>query len=136
MAEDRFSYDIQRIQAEQIGVQQVDAPSKRKVEESLFRSEFLQQLGLTDTEEEKKLKFSKHAIDRIRKRNLKIDKAELSSINDSIEKARSKNVKETLVLLDNIALIVSIDSNTVITAMDKNSMKEKVITNIDSAVLG
>ena len=38
-------------------------------------------------------------------------------------------------MLDNMALIVSIKNKTVITAIDQNSMKDNIFTNIDSAAI-
>lgn len=52
-----------------------------------------------------------------------------------VEKAAAKGAKESLVLVDNAALVVSIKNRTVITAVDKDSLKDNVFTNIDSAVV-
>jgi flagellar operon protein len=38
-------------------------------------------------------------------------------------------------VMENQAFIVSVPNRTVITALDNNSMKENVFTNIDSAVI-
>jgi flagellar operon protein len=38
-------------------------------------------------------------------------------------------------MVDDVALVVSIKNRTVITAVDKASLKENVFTNIDSAVV-
>ena len=46
-----------------------------------------------------------------------------------------KGINESLVLVDDMAFIVNIKNNTVITAMDKNSSDENVFTNIDGAVI-
>ena len=40
-----------------------------------------------------------------------------------------------MILMDNLALVVSIKNNTVITAVDEQNLKENVFTNIDSAVI-
>ena len=130
---DKFSQDIQRIQSEQIG-RQVGIPSERKVAESKFKEEFIQKLGLSDDNDV--LKFSNHAIARLQKRNIDIGTDELSRINKAVEKAASKGSKDSLVMIDDLALIVSIKNNTVVTAMDKDQMQAQVITNIDSAVIG
>ncbi|MDD4343286.1 MAG: flagellar biosynthesis protein, partial [Eubacteriales bacterium] len=39
------------------------------------------------------------------------------------------------ILMDDLAFVVSIKNRTVITAVDGNSMKDNVFTNIDSAVI-
>jgi flagellar operon protein len=40
-----------------------------------------------------------------------------------------------LILLDDVALVVSVANRTVITAIDGDSLKENVFTQIDSAVI-
>ena len=52
-----------------------------------------------------------------------------------VDKAAAKGCKESLVLVDNAALVVSIKNRTVITAVDKESLTDNVFTNIDSAVV-
>lgn len=130
---DKFSQDILRIQSEQIG-RRVEIPNERKIAESKFREEFIQKLGLS--EDKDVIRFSNHAISRLQKRNIDIGTAELDRINKAVEKASAKGAKESLVLIDDLALVVSIKNNTVVTAMDRQQMQEQVITNIDSAVIG
>jgi flagellar operon protein len=60
---------------------------------------------------------------------------DLALLNQAVDRAESKGAKESLVLMDQLALIVSIKNRTVITAVDGESMKENVFTNIDSAVI-
>lgn len=81
------------------------------------------------------LKFSNHAIERMRMRGIHFDPAKMESIQQAVSKAAAKGAKNTLLLTDNSALIVSIKDNTVVTVLDKNAMKENVFTNIDSTVL-
>ncbi len=52
-----------------------------------------------------------------------------------MDKAAAKGARESLILMDNLALVVSIRNRTVITAVDEKRMKEHVFTNIDSAVI-
>ena len=54
---------------------------------------------------------------------------------DGVDRAAAKGAKESLVLVDNAALVVSIKNRTVITAVDQAHLKENVFTNIDSAVI-
>jgi flagellar operon protein len=81
------------------------------------------------------LKFSNHAVDRMQSRGITLDKLDLSRIEQAIDKARGKGSKETLVLLADAAFIVNVKNNTVVTAMDRLSMKENVFTNIDSTIV-
>lgn len=81
------------------------------------------------------VKFSQHARDRLQTRNIKFGQTELSKLNSAIEKAAGKGARESLVLMDNLALVVSVKNRTVITALDGASIKDNVFTNIDSAVI-
>lgn len=81
------------------------------------------------------LKFSNHAVDRMQSRGIRFSPEEMGKIEGAIAKAAGKGSKESLLITDKAALIVSVKDNTVVTVMDKNSLKENVFTNIDSAVM-
>ena len=81
------------------------------------------------------LKFSGHAIDRMKSRGISFAPEQLKSIQDAIAKAAEKGSKDTLVLSGDSALIVSVKNNTVVTVMDKALMKDNVFTNIDSTIV-
>lgn len=81
------------------------------------------------------LKFSQHALQRLQSRNINLNQTELSKLNSAVEKAAQKGAKESLILMDNLALVVSVKNKTVITAMDGANIKDNVFTNIDSAVI-
>ncbi len=130
----RFSQDIARIQADQIGLNIAPTPSQRKLEQSQFAQEFKAKLGISDDQDI--VQFSNHAIARLQKRNIDITPTDLSRITSAIDKAAAKGSRDSLVMIDDLALVVSIKNRTVITAMDQQSMKDQVITNIDSAVIG
>lgn len=81
------------------------------------------------------LKFSNHAVDRMTSRGVFFNPAELNKINDAVQRAAAKGSKDSLILTDKAALIVSVKNNTVVTVMDKNALKENVFTNIDSTIV-
>ena len=81
------------------------------------------------------VKFSQHALDRLQSRNMQLSVADLQKLNSAVEKAEKKGAKESLMLLNNMAFVVSVKNKTVITAMDGQSMKDNVFTNIDSAIV-
>lgn len=81
------------------------------------------------------LKFSNHAIERMQTRGISYTPERLGQLEDAVKKAAAKGSKDTLVLMDDSALIVSVKNNTVVTVMDKNALKENVFTNIDSTVV-
>ena len=51
------------------------------------------------------------------------------------KKAGEKGIRESLVLVDQLAFIVNVKNNTVITAMDQTETDENIFTNIDGAVI-
>jgi flagellar operon protein len=81
------------------------------------------------------IKFSAHATQRLRERQIQFSTETMAKLNDAINKADAKGVQDTLVITDKAALIVSVPNRTVITAMDKNNLEGNVFTNIDGAVI-
>lgn len=81
------------------------------------------------------LKFSNHAIDRMQARGVRFTPEELGRIENAVSKAEGKGAKNTLLLTEGAAMIVSIKDKTVVTVMDKANLKENVFTNIDSTVV-
>lgn len=81
------------------------------------------------------LKVSGHAKTRMESRNIQLTEPEWQRVIDGVQKAAAKGAKESLVMVDNVALVVSVKNKTVITAVDKDSLKDNVFTNIDSAVV-
>lgn len=81
------------------------------------------------------LKFSQHARQRLQSRNINLSDEDLRQLENAVEKAREKGACESLILMGDLALVVSVKNHTVITAVDGDSIKENVFTNIDSAVI-
>ena len=85
------------------------------------------------TQLESGLKFSKHANERLAKRNIYLSKEQVARLEYGTNKAREKGIKESLVMVDDLAFIVNVKNNTVITAV--NDTEDAVFTNIDGAVI-
>jgi len=81
------------------------------------------------------LKFSKHVTDRIERRQIDMSGDRLDRLESAVDKAEAKGAHESLVLLNDLAVLVSVRNRTVITAMEKDNMKEGVFTQIDSAII-
>ena len=81
------------------------------------------------------VKFSKHALERISSRGMWLDRASMERLNTAVEVACSKGASESLVLMDELALVVSVKNRTVITAMPSTETKGNVFTAIDSAIV-
>jgi flagellar operon protein len=79
--------------------------------------------------------FSAHAALRLSRRGIRFGDAERQRLCDAVSAAQGKGGRNSLVLLGGTALIVNVPSRTVVTAMEAGGANERVITNIDSAVI-
>ena len=105
-------------------VRQSNAPEKETASfESIFRKKT----------EEQGLKVSKHANERLARRNIDLSDEQWMRLESGVKKAGIKGIKESLIMVDDLAFIVNVQNNTVITAVDEN--EDRVFTNIDGAVI-
>ncbi|HVA37768.1 MAG TPA: TIGR02530 family flagellar biosynthesis protein [Candidatus Dormibacteraeota bacterium] len=81
------------------------------------------------------LRFSAHALERLQSRKITISAEDMARMNQMADKAAQKGAKSSLFMLRDVAMVVSIKNRVVITAVDGESMKENVFTNIDSAAI-
>lgn len=81
------------------------------------------------------IKFSKHAEYRLQSRNISLTQSQRDKMKEAVAKAESKGVRDSLVLMDDMAFVVNVRSRTVITAANSAELKENVFTNIDGAVI-
>lgn len=79
------------------------------------------------------LKFSKHASERLISRNIDLSDSQKERLNHAVKAAEAKGIKESLVMMDNLAFIVNVKNNTVVTAVTGG--EEKIFSNIDGAVV-
>ncbi|MEG2813307.1 MAG: TIGR02530 family flagellar biosynthesis protein [Oscillospiraceae bacterium] len=97
-----------------------------------FKSLLEKQLLQSDSS---KIVFSKHAMQRVQERNIDVSQSQLAKLGNAIQIAKNKGVKDALVLNGDNAFIVNTISNTVVTALNGNEMKNNVFTNIDGTVI-
>lgn len=90
---------------------------------------------LAQATEKAELRLSSHAQKRLDSSQVKLSESDLKRIDGAVDKANEKGSKQSLVMLDDLALVVSIKNKVVITAVDEARMKEGVFTNIDSVVI-
>ncbi len=83
----------------------------------------------------REIQFSKHAVERMMNRSIDLNNQDLKRLDEAVQKAAEKGAKESLVVMGDNAYVVSVKNHTVITAIDGNSMRENVFTNIDSAII-
>ncbi|GIW13546.1 MAG: hypothetical protein KatS3mg062_0985 [Tepidiforma sp.] len=82
-----------------------------------------------------RVQLSNHAAKRVERRDLALDAPKLQRLDAAIDRAASKGARSTVVMLDNLAVIVDVPGRTVVTALDTTRGKENVFTNIDSVVI-
>ena len=85
--------------------------------------------------EDNLLKLSNHAAKRLEQRGIELKTEQMKQIGTALDKAAAKGAKESLILMQDMAFIVNVKNRTVVTAMDSESMKDNVFTQIDSAVI-
>lgn len=96
---------------------------------------FTEVLKSKQTEADTELKFSKHAASRLADRQIDLTEEQMRRLENGTKKASEKGIQESLVLIDQLAFIVSVKNNTVITAMDQKEANNNIFTNIDGAVI-
>jgi len=92
------------------------------------------QFSVPNKATQQELKFSAHAKSRLVSRGIDLNPEDLVKLQQAVDKAGQKGSRESLILSDKGAFVVSVKNNTVITAVDKESLKDNVFTNIDSTV--
>ncbi len=80
-------------------------------------------------------RFSRHALERVQRRGIELDPATLQRLPGGVARAAGKGSRDSVIFVDGTAFVVSVASNTVVTAVGAEHMREHVFTNIDSAVI-
>ncbi len=81
------------------------------------------------------VRFSAHARARLLERGIRLAAADEAQIGKAMDAAAAKGARETLLISDAYALVVSVPNRTVITAIPREELDSAVFTNIDSAVV-
>lgn len=81
------------------------------------------------------LRFSKHATNRLADRSITLSNNQLDRLTEGARRAGEKGIRESLVMVDQLAFIVNVPNHTVIMAMDQTETNENIFTNIDGAVI-
>ncbi|HHV99000.1 MAG TPA: flagellar biosynthesis protein [Clostridiaceae bacterium] len=121
-----FTGNIKRIQLNDFQRTQRQVLQGNGEFERLLQENIIKQSGV---------KFSKHAELRLQMRNINLSNEQRQRIDMGVRKAQDKGVKDSLILMDNLAFVVNVKSKTVITAVSNSELKENVFTNIDGAVI-
>ncbi len=110
-------------------------PNVQTVENQNATISFREILQQKSQENVGSLKFSKHAAGRLADRNISLSEEQLARLNDGAKRAEQKGIKDSLVIVDELAFIVNVPNNTVVTAMDSTATDENIFTNINGAVI-
>lgn len=89
----------------------------------------------TVLKEQQELKISKHANERLQERNIQLNDRQWQLINDKVSEAKEKGITDSLVVMNNAALVVSTRNNTVVTAMNLEEASNRIFTNINGTIL-
>ncbi|GAX90529.1 TIGR02530 family flagellar biosynthesis protein [Effusibacillus lacus] len=105
--------------------------SKRRPEvpAGLFQAELAKRLR------QQEVVLSNHAKQRLEKRDIRLNETDLQKIGQAINQVAAKGGKESLIMYKDTAFVINVPNRTIITAVDKLSLKENVFTNIDSAMI-
>ncbi|MDE7353774.1 MAG: flagellar protein [Acetatifactor sp.] len=121
---------------EQLTEKYLSSPQKadtRETRDGLSFQEILQSRSLQGGDGT--LKFSRHALGRLNDRNIELSAGQLERLEDGAKKAQRKGIRDSLVIVDQLAFIVNVPNQTVVTAMDSTETNENIFTNINGAVI-
>jgi len=119
---------VRRIDAERL--KQTQTPSQ-----SQGSTSFDELLRKQQSQSAQEVKFSAHAQVRMQERSIVMTTEDNLKLKEAIHRIAEKGGNESLVLMDDLAFVVSVPNQTVITAMDSVSLRDNVFTNIDSAIV-
>lgn len=81
------------------------------------------------------VRLSAHARRRLEQSNVSLSDDEKARLGHALDLMGEKGANRSLVLMDSLALVVSVRNRTVITAVDAARAREGAFTNIDSAII-
>jgi flagellar operon protein len=81
------------------------------------------------------VRLSQHALERLKARGITLTEADMKKLAGAVDSVAQKGGKDSLIMMGDAALVVSVKNRTVVTAMDRQGMQGNIFTNIDSAVV-
>jgi flagellar operon protein len=81
------------------------------------------------------IKISKHAQKRLAERKIEIAEENWTKLHEKMIEAKNKGIIDSLVVMDQAALIINTKNHTVITAMDREEASSQIFTNINGTIL-
>ncbi|MCL2016027.1 MAG: hypothetical protein FWG68_07240 [Defluviitaleaceae bacterium] len=108
------------------------AATNQSAESPQFQGNFQQALE-NAINRQTPLHFSKHANMRLNDRQITLTGDQMNRLENGLSQANAKGIRDSLVLVDDVALVVNVKSKTVITALERG--QNNVFSNIDGAVI-
>jgi flagellar operon protein len=115
-------------------IKQSEKMIKRTTEENPIKKSKDSFQEILNQEINQSITFSKHAAIRKTQRNIEISSSSLEKISNACDLAREKGMDSALIVMDDSAFIVNAVEKRVVTVIEKNEMKNKIVNNIDGAV--
>ncbi|MFB7637208.1 TIGR02530 family flagellar biosynthesis protein [Peribacillus butanolivorans] len=103
---------------------------QRKMIQQGFQQHFQEAISTNE-----KLTISKHAQMRMDQRKIVIEQQTWEKIADKANEAKKMGVTESLIIIDNAALVISTKNNKVITVVDREEASSQIFTNINGTIL-
>ena len=116
---------------EQMTGQLLHGTNGKKLQNNTVDSLSFQQI--LENKQTKEIHFSKHANERLANRNIDLTEEQKERLKEGVNRASSKGIRDSLVMVDDMAFIVNVTNRTVITAVSNGD--DKIFTNIDGAVV-
>jgi len=80
------------------------------------------------------ISVSQHAQKRLEQRSINLDSNEYMKLKQALHSLQHKGGKESLVVTDKAAYIMDVENKKIVTAMNKQELRDNVFTKIDSTV--
>ena len=116
------------------GIEPAQKPSVPARSQSNDASSFQTELE-SRLDQTRSVSFSAHARSRLLSRSIQLTGQQVARLEHGVEQAAQKGSRESVVMLDNLAFIVSVPNRTVVTAVEGAAREGNVFTQIDSAVI-
>ena len=107
---------------------------KKSVSNNESKQNFSEILN-TKISEDHSVRFSSHASKRLVERNMEVREDHMERLENGMSRVKEKGAKSSLFLMDEMAFVVSVKNQTVVTALDREAARSNVFTNIDSVAI-
>ncbi|MBC7186093.1 MAG: flagellar protein [Calditrichaeota bacterium] len=111
------------------------SPAQRQTPGERAQGSTFAQMLEQEVRKREEVRFSLHALERLRLRNIQLTPQEVETLGGAVSKVAEKGGRDSLVVMNRVAFVVNVPTRTVITAIDQAHLRDSVFTQIDSAVI-